>query len=476
MPSSEAKKHSREGLLPTLVDTHCHLTLDDFRRDSSKVIERARAAGVGYMMNVGFDLSTSRASIELAEEHDFMRATVGVHPHDASTVDDSTLRELARLTEHPLVLAVGETGLDYYRDLSPREDQRRAFRRQIALARETGLPVVVHSRDAQDEVLRILEEEGRGDVRGVMHCFPGDEDYAARVVDLGFHIGIGGPVTFSDHGRLVGVAKTAPLNRILLETDSPWLAPKPHRGKRNEPAHVRLVAERISDLRGVSLPDVARATTGNCYRLFGFPDAGRPTIAYEMWGNLYLNITNRCTNRCIFCIRNETDVLWGYNLKLDTEPTADDVIRAAGDTSRYGEVVFCGYGEPTLRLDVIKEVGAALRKRGTRVRLDTNGQGNLIWNRNIAPELKDAVDAVSVSLNAQDAAAYDRICKSRYGEAAYPAVLSFVRECVKTGLEVAVSVVDVPEIDIEAARRVADELGVPLRVRGGTASRSERGG
>jgi TatD DNase family protein len=191
-----------------------------------------------------------------------------------------------------------------------------------------------------------------------------------------------------------------------------------------------------------------------------------PSIAYEMWGNLYLNITNQCTNNCSFCIRNFTDTLWGYNLKLRTEPTVDELLLEIGDPTRYREVVFCGYGEPTMRLDVILEIGRIVKSEGGRVRLDTNGQGNLIWNRNIAPELAAAVDSVSVSLNAQDAGTYDRLCGSRFGSEAYEHVLSFTRECVKAGLDVGVSVVDVPEIDIEAARRVADDLGVPLRVRG----------
>jgi TatD DNase family protein len=184
-----------------------------------------------------------------------------------------------------------------------------------------------------------------------------------------------------------------------------------------------------------------------------------------MWGNLYLNITNQCTNDCSFCIRNATDTLWGYNLKLRTEPTVDELMAAIGDPSRYGEVVFCGYGEPTVRLDVIVEIGRRLKAKGVTVRLDTNGQGSLVWNRNIAPELADAVDAVSVSLNAADAETYDRVCASRYGRNAYEHVLAFVRESVKAGMDVSVSVVDVPEIDIEAARRVARDLGVPLKVR-----------
>ncbi len=463
------------GMRPLLVDTHVHLNLKDYHRDRAEVIARAWRAGVEFMINVGFDLETCLASVELAEEHDFIRASVGVHPHNASELTKDLLVRLEELAEHPRVLAVGETGLDYYRDLSPRDEQRRAFREQIRLARRLGLPLVVHNRDALDDVVDILEDEGGGELKGVMHCFPGDTDYAERVVAMGFHVGIGGPVTYPKNTRLAEVARTVPLNRILLETDAPWLTPVPHRGKRNEPSFVTLVAERVAELRGMSVEDVARATTGNTTRLFGFPESEEPSIAYEMWGSLYLNITNRCTNKCSFCIRNETDILWGYNLKLATEPTVDELMAAIGDSTRYNEVVFCGYGEPSIRLDVVTEVGRRLREAGTRVRLDTNGQGNLIWNRNIVPELSEAVDAISVSLNAQDAETYDRICHSRFGSDTYGHVLAFVRECKKVGLDVTVSVVDVPEIDVPASRKVAGELGVRFKVRGGSGT-ATRGG
>jgi TatD DNase family protein len=191
-----------------------------------------------------------------------------------------------------------------------------------------------------------------------------------------------------------------------------------------------------------------------------------------MWGNLYLNITNRCTGSCTFCVRYQSDVLWGYNLKLEREPSVEEIIEAVGDPTRYREVVFCGYGEPTLRLDVVKEVGTRLKAAGGRVRLDTNGHGNLIWKRNIVPELAQAVHAVSVSMNAEDAETYDRLCRPSFGAGTFEQVLAFVRECKTAGVPVTVSVVDVPGVDLAGAKSLADGLGVPLRVRGsGTQSR-----
>ena len=465
MPTGDRIGTAGEQGSPLLTDTHVHLNLKAYRKDRTEAIARAKAAGVGFMINVGFDLDTSRESIELAREHEFIRASVGLHPHGASEMNDDTFAQLSELASHSSVVAVGETGLDYYRDLSPRDEQKHAFRRQIRLARELRRPLIIHNRDALDDVLDIIEDEGASDVGGVMHCFPGDVAYAEKVVALGFHVGVGGPVTYSATGRLAQVAEAVPLNRLLLETDAPWLTPEPHRRGRNEPAFVALVAARVAEIRGMTVEDLARATTGNSTRLFGFPAVVDPAIAYEMWGNLYLNITNQCTNDCSFCLRNTTDTLWGYNLRLRTEPSVDEVMVAIGDPGRYREVVFCGYGEPTMRLDVILEVGRKLRAQGVRVRLDTNGQGNLIWNRNVVPELADAVDAVSVSLNAADAVTYDRICRSRFGDKAYEHVLAFIKESVKAGMDTSVSVVDVPEIDIDAAREVAKGLGVPLKVR-----------
>lgn len=461
---------------PVLADTHAHLNLDDYRPDRDEVIERARTAGVGFIVNVGFDATTSDESVALAEKHPFIYASVGLHPHHATSLTDEILDRYERLAAHPKVVAIGETGLDHFRDLSPREDQERAFRMQIRLAKKTGLPLIIHNRDALSDVLRVIDDEGVPEAGGVMHCFPGDAAYAREVVERGLHVGIGGPVTYSPRGRLTGVATAVRQDRLVLETDAPWLPPVPHRGRRNEPAYVRIVAERVAELRGMSPADVARMTTGNAIRLFRIPDRPVPSIAYEMWGNLYLNITNRCTNACRFCIRYQTDVLWGYTLKLDREPTVEEVIEAVGDPTRYREVVFCGFGEPTVRLDVVTEVGRRLRAAGARVRLDTNGHGNVIWNRNIAPELAAAVDSISVSLNAADAGTYERICRPRFGPRTLDHVVAFVRECRKAGIETVVSAVDVPDVDIDKVRALAASLGVPLRVRGSGVARRTEGG
>lgn len=255
----------------SLVDTHAHLDDAAFADDREAVLARAMDAGVEQLVTVGADIATSRAAIALAARHANLWATVGVHPHDAKTVDAAALGELERMARSAKVVAIGEIGLDFYRDLSPREAQRSAFAAQLDLARRLQLPVVIHDRDAHEEVLAHLRAwvATTPGARGVLHCFSGDEAMARAAIDLGFYVSLAGPVTFAKAPRLHHLASALPLERLLLETDCPYLAPEPFRGKRNEPANVRLIAERVAALRGTTLAEVARATTANAKRLFG---------------------------------------------------------------------------------------------------------------------------------------------------------------------------------------------------------------
>jgi len=263
---------SRSGMDTTLIDTHTHLDFPQFDADREAVIQRAQAAGVGLMINVGADLESSRAAVALAEKYECIYAAVGVHPHEAKKLDGAALAELRDLATHPQVVAVGEIGLDFYRDLSPRDVQRRAFQAQLAWAGRLGKPVIIHDREAHDEALAILTDwvaaapERRC---GVFHCFSGDLAMARRAVALGFYLGVDGPITYQNARKLPETVKWLPLDRLLIETDCPYLTPHPHRGKRNEPAYVRLVAERIAALKGISVEELAQATTANARRLFG---------------------------------------------------------------------------------------------------------------------------------------------------------------------------------------------------------------
>lgn len=252
-----------------LVDTHAHLNSDRYRGDLSQVLGRAAAAGVGRMVVVGFDLDSSKQAHELARRHSGIAAAVGIHPHDAEKADLAALREIERLASRPEMVAVGETGLDFYRDLSPRAEQERVFRVHLSLASRLRKPVIIHDRDAHADVLRVVRSEGLGPAGGVMHCFSGDWRLAEECLALGFYISIAGPVTFDSARPLHEVARRVPLNRLLVETDCPYLTPHPFRGQRNEPAHVRLVAEKVAQLKEMPLKELARATTANAVALFG---------------------------------------------------------------------------------------------------------------------------------------------------------------------------------------------------------------
>ena len=253
-----------------LVDSHAHIQGSEFAADVAQVIEQARAVGVERIIVVGGagDLSNNDAALELAKSFSGLYATVGMHPHDAKEVSDKDLERLDELARNPQVVAVGETGLDFYYNHSPRQIQIELFCRFIHMARETGLPLVVHNREAQREVVELLRREGKGDLRGVVHCFTGNYEAAREILDMGFYLSFTGIITFKNADSLRDVVRKLPLNRVLVETDSPYLAPVPHRGKRNEPAHVRFVAQTIAAVRGISLEEVAEATSNNARSLF----------------------------------------------------------------------------------------------------------------------------------------------------------------------------------------------------------------
>jgi len=452
--------------LPLLVDSHAHLDGRQYDADREATIERAEKNGISHILTVGCDLQSSVASLELADQHDNIYAAVGVHPHDATEINDQSLDRLKDLLGRTKVVALGEIGLDFYRDRSPREVQRLAFRRQIRLAKQVGKPIIVHDRDAHDEVLQILQEEDAAAVGGVLHCFSGDRTMAKKCLELGFYLSFPGTITYPKNAEARDIVRAVPIDRMLVETDCPYLAPQQFRGKRNEPAYVRFTAEKIAEIKGLTSADVARVTSRNCFNLFGFGTVDQSSkIAYQIRDSLYLNITNRCTNSCIFCAKFNNFVVKGHELKLDHEPSAEEIKRAIGDPKRYSEVVFCGYGEPLLRLDLIKEIARWLKNQGVQVRINSDGQANLVHGRNILPELNGLVDAISISLNAANGDDYQRLCQSAYGEDGYQAVKDFLQLAPDYIPEVTATAVTYPGIDIDACEQLAKQLGVNFRAR-----------
>jgi len=249
-------------------DSHAHLTLEHFDPDREEVIARARAAGIVRLVTVSSFIGDAEACAGLASRHDFIHFAAGIHPHEAKNWTPEVARAVRQAAGRPKAVAIGEIGLDYHYDLSPRDAQRRVFREQIGLARDLRLPIVIHTREAWDDTMQILREERAAESGGVFHCFSGGKEEAQRCLDLGFYLSFAGPVTFRNAARLAEAAAYAPLDRILCETDAPYLTPHPHRGRRNEPARVLLVFEKIAELKGLTAGEVGVAATRNLDAVF----------------------------------------------------------------------------------------------------------------------------------------------------------------------------------------------------------------
>lgn len=248
-----------------LFDTHAHLDDERFDEDRDSLIRILNAMGVSYVTNVGSNMQSSKNSLELAEKYDFIYATVGVHPHSAKDMTENDLIQLAKWVTNKKVVAIGEIGLDYYYDYSPRELQQEWFRRQLELAQSLDFPVCIHDRDAHSDCLNILSEYN---VKGIFHCFSGSVEMARQVLNMGFYLSFGGPLTYKNARKTVEAAEYAPFDRILIETDCPYLSPDGHRGERNNPAYVRITAQKLADIKGVSLEEIAEITTDNAKKVY----------------------------------------------------------------------------------------------------------------------------------------------------------------------------------------------------------------
>lgn len=463
------------------IDSHCHLTSAQFDSDRHDVIRRALDVGVHAIINPGTDLEDSKRAIALAEMYENVYACVGFHPHDAKKADDQALHEIEELSKHPKVVAIGEIGLDFHYDCSPRDIQAKVFNAQIEIAQRRNLPIVIHTRESNEDTIRIVEEQvqraphwrnqlatphSRYPIpKGVFHCFSGDAAMAWRVINMGFSVSMPGIVTFKKADLAAEVAQNVSCEHFLLETDSPYLAPVPYRGKRNEPSHLPLIAEKIAAYQGLTVEDVARATNYSAYKLFGVGSLGAPQFTYKLRNSLYINLTIRCNADCVFCDRKGEAVIKGNNLRIEREPSAEEVIKEIGDPTKYDDIVFCGYGEPTIRLDAIKQISRWVKDRGGKTRVNTDGHGNLINKRNIVPELVGLIDAISISLNSPDPHQYGELMQVD-GEVYFRAMIDFAKECVLHIPQVTMTIVDVPEIDKEKARHLVEkEVGATFHIR-----------
>lgn len=252
-----------------LFDSHAHLNSEKYISDLDEVVQRIEEAGLSYVMDVGFDLASSVLAVRHAEKYAWCYAAVGCHPHDTKTMDEESLIMFKGLARKPKVVAIGEIGLDYYYDHSEREEQRYWFRRQIQLALELKLPIIIHDRDAHGDVLDILKQERAFGTKVLMHCYSGSRELAEQYVKLGVTLSIAGPVTFKNAHKLIEVIKAIPIEHLLIETDAPYLTPEPFRGKKNEPSFVKYTAEKLAEIKGISYEEVALKTAENARKFFG---------------------------------------------------------------------------------------------------------------------------------------------------------------------------------------------------------------
>jgi TatD DNase family protein len=447
------------------VDTHAHLFYPNYNNELEQVIERAKNAGVDYILVPGTDLASSSQAIQLAETYDFIYAAVGFHPHDTAEWTDDLIEKIKLLADHKKVAAIGEIGLDYYYDFSPKELQFKAFEAQLDLSLELKLPVIIHNREANDEMMEIIRKYSGTELRAQFHCFAGSLDDAKELIAMKHFISFPGNVTFKKADNIRKIVSQINIEHLLLETDSPFMTPVPYRGKRNEPAYVALIAEKIAEIHNLSIDDVARTTSFNAFKLFGIGSKNNLSFTYKIDNSLYVNVTNRCNADCVFCDRKGEAIIKGYKLKMDKsqEPDAEVYIKEIGDPKQYEEIVFCGYGEPTIRWEVVKQIAAHVKENGGKTRMNTDGHGNIINKKDITPELEGLIDTVSISLNSVDPEQYAKLM--RVDPKMHDEMIQFAKSAKKY-THVVMSIVGLNEVDTEKAKEfVTDKIGVDFRVR-----------
>lgn len=448
------------------IDTHAHLFYPNYQDDLDIVLQNAKNEKIDYILVPATDLPTSNKVIELINKYEMLYGAVGIHPHDTKDWTDDCLTQLKELASHKKVVAIGEIGLDYFYDFSPKEKQIEAFRKQLEIAISLDLPVIIHNREADEDVLSIVSEYSRQGLRGQFHCFSGSLKDALKIIKMNFYLSFTGNITFKKTDDLRTIASQIQLHHLLLETDSPFMTPVPHRGKRNEPANIPLIAQKLAELHNVTVEDVGRITSFNAFKLFGIGEKAETSFTYRLGNSLYINVTNRCNASCYFCDKDGDAVINGYNLRLrkSDEPPAEVYISEIGDPKQFEEIVFCGYGEPTIRFDVVKTIAKYVKENGGRTRLNTNGHGNIINKRNITPELANLIDVVSISLNSSNENQYAEMMK--VDKNYFAEMKNFASQAKEFVEKVILTVVSIDEVEIEKARKlVEDDIGVEFRIR-----------
>lgn len=451
--------------MPEYFDTHCHLYYNSYDNDILDVIKFAKSNGVTRILVPGIDEDSSRKASQLAASHSGVFASVGLQPNESPEYPDTFIEKLAELTIQPRVIAIGETGLDFYRTETPRETQYDRLARQLELAEKLAYPIILHSRGAERELLEYLVDKNPN-IPVIFHCYTGLLETALKVAGEGYYLSFAGPVTFSKGEYLREIVKNIPPEQILIETDGPFMSPEPLRGKRNEPAYVRHIADVIADVMGTSQEATAAQLTQNAERAFLLGEHRRTDLVYSLYGRIYMNITGKCDNRCTFCIKNRQDGIGGYYLRHKTEPDSGQLenIIDVLMPEWAGELVFCGFGEPTMRPVLLGKLAGRAKKKGFRTRLNTNGLCLSRMSTDEAMLFLKCFDTVSISLNASNEDEYNRVCQPS-DKKAWKHLHEFITLAEKT-CSIHLTAVRNSNIDMRRVQKHAEEMNFSLRIRG----------
>jgi TatD DNase family protein len=436
-----------------LIDCYTCLQDPELAGRVDAMIRESREGGLTRILVSGRDISDSAEAVMLARAYPEVFAAVGVHPSRAHTWNDKNYGMLKDLIQDPRTVAIGAVGVDLgLSDAPPREVQEKAFALQVKLAKEYSMPLIIHCAGSHAETLRLLREYNVIECGGMIHGFVGDRETAQSYLRMGLS------VSFDSKGAAnEETVRSVPLDRLLLESGT-------GAGRDSSPLWTAMTARSVAHAKKIPIKRVLAATMVNSSKTFPFePNQGKNT--YRIGDRIYVNLTNRCTSSCTYCIRYQTDSVHGHNLNITREPTARQVLDEIGDPTRFSEIVFCGYGEPTLRLETLKTVAQAVKEAGGKTRLNTNGHGSLIYGRDITPELAGILDSVSVSLNAESGGKYERVCRPLFGGVTYQAVVAFIREIKKHVPNVQVTAVNMKGINIEACRKMAEGMGATFKER-----------
>lgn len=418
-----------------MIDSHCHLNLEHFEDDRELALARAVNDGVVAFMNIGYDRASLRQTLELLEQYPFMFGAAGVHPHDATSYDASLAQEVRGALQHPRVVAVGEIGLDFYRDVAPRETQIDVFRKMIALSREVDhRPIVIHCRDAFNEVIETLLNEG-GTYRGIFHAFSAGEAEARSIFQLGFHVGIGGVVTYRN-ARLAETVAALPLDRLVIETDSPYLTPHPWRGKRNEPAFVTHVLRTIARVKDITVAEADRITTENYLNAMGLSPEALPRPVYKLDEALYI--------QAALAMPSDLDAIGPESVT---------------------EAILTGVVDPLENLEHTVALASRAHELGWHVRVNTPGFANQTAGRDVTRDLSGIVDEIDVTFFGANAKLHDELAYPPVGNEGWEQIRDFVRCSVATGIETVCEFVATPGFDPEPCREFARQLGARYDIR-----------